>query len=395
MLTKNSDFGLVAANMRTRPIGSPIISASHDDLSRHVYGLFGMPIDADDRVSVLQKIIAAADAEKPFLISTPNVNFMAESQRDSRFRETLLQSDHCCADGMPIVWISRLLGIPIKQRVSGSDLFETLRGDVSSSQPLKVFLFGGGEGVAETVCHLLNIRPSGIRCVGWLNPGFGTVEEMSGAGIIERINSSNADVLAVFLSAKKAQFWLHHNHRRLRVPVRGQFGATINYQAGVVRRAPTMVQRLGFEWLWRIKEERYLWRRYWSDGLLLAHLVISRALPIAIGLAWQRYIKKDQKKELSLWSRNDNGFAVIGLVGYATKRHVVKSIAFFRSLLLERCDVSVDVSQTRAIDHRFFGLLLMLRKELKKEGKNLRFTGVSARARRCFRLSGFEFLLES
>ena len=380
--------------MRTRPTGSSIISASHDDLSRHVYGFFGMPIDADDRVSVLQKIIAAADAEKPFLISTPNVNFLAESQRDSQFRETLLQSDHCCADGMPLVWISRLLGIPIKQRVSGSDLFETVRGDVSSARPLKVFLFGGGEGAAETVCCLLNNRPSGIRCVGWLNPGFGTIEEMSGAGIFERINSSEADMLAVFLSAKKAQFWLHQNHRRLRVPVRGQFGATINYQAGVLRRAPTTLQRLGFEWLWRIKEEPYLWRRYWSDGLLLARLVITRALPIAIGLAWYRLGKGDEREALSLWSRHDNGLAVIGLVGYASKRHVVKAIAVFRSLLPERCDVSIDMSETRAIDHRFFGLLLMLRKELKKEGKNLRFRGVSTRARRYFRLNGFEFLLE-
>ena len=164
-----SDLGFstenVSARHRPRERASMIL-VCHDDLSRDVYGLLGVPIDAQDRASVLRKVMAAARAERPFLLSTPNVNFIAESQQDPRFRESLLQSDHCCPDGMPIVWISQLLGIPIKQRVSGSDLFETLRTDDSSSRPLKVFLFGGSEGVAETVCSLLNTRSSGIRCVG-------------------------------------------------------------------------------------------------------------------------------------------------------------------------------------------------------------------------------------
>lgn len=370
---------------------SPLTLALQDDLSRDVYGLLGIPIDAEDRVAVLRRIAIAGEAKTRFLISTPNVNFLVESQRDTAFRESLLQSDHCCADGMPIVWISRLLGLPIPERVSGSDLFETLRSEDSSSRPLKVFLFGGGEGVAETVCGLLNARPSGICCVGTLNPGFGTVEEMSGSAIIERINRSGADFLAVFLSAKKAQLWLHHNQDWLSIPVRGQFGATINYQAGIVSRAPLMFQRLGLEWLWRIKEEPYLWRRYWTDGLSLMRLVVTRVLPIAIDLAWQRRHDKD----LTLSKRREIDSAIVELVGFATEKHVPKCIAFFRSILMERSDVVIDLSQTRAIDPRFFGLLLMLRKELKKGGKKLTFTGVSAIASRNFRLNGFEFLLRS
>jgi N-acetylglucosaminyldiphosphoundecaprenol N-acetyl-beta-D-mannosaminyltransferase len=397
MLKKQADFGLTAENTVTSSMRRSIAPASHeeDDLSRDVYGLFGMAVDAADRVSTLKKIIAAANIGKPFLISTPNVNFMVESQRDPKFRETLLQSDHCCADGMPIVWVSRLLGVPIKQRVSGSDLFETLRAEQSSSRPLNVFLFGGSEGTAEIVCNLLNSRPSGIRCVGWLNPGFGTVDEMSEAKVIERINASEADFLAVFLSAKKAQSWLHHNHSRLCIPVRGQFGSTINYQAGIVRRAPVIFQRFGFEWLWRIKEEPYLWRRYWRDGQSLARLVITRALPIAVDLGWRRYFQKDKKEELSFWKHEGQGFALVGLVGFATKVHVTKSITFFRSILVGRCDVAVDISQMQAIDSRFFGLLLMLRKELKKVGKVLKITGESKRIRRVFRLNGFDFLLDS
>ena len=223
---------------------------------------------------------------------------------------------------MPIVWISRLLGLPIQERVSGSDLFEALRADKSSSRPLKVFLFGGSDGVAETVCNLLNERPSGICCVGWLNPGFGTVDEMSDAKVIEKLNASGADLLAVFLSATKAQFWLRQNHDRIRVPVRGQFGATINYQAGTVRRAPQFVQRLGFEWVWRVKEEPYLWRRYGRDGLLLLTMIITRILPIAAGLGWRRVVLKNRHENLKIGTGRDRGFTVISLNGYATAAHV-------------------------------------------------------------------------
>jgi N-acetylglucosaminyldiphosphoundecaprenol N-acetyl-beta-D-mannosaminyltransferase len=369
----------------------PVGAAENDDLAREVYGVLGMPIDALDRVSVLQKIIDAIEARRPLLLSTPNVNFLIESQRDSDFRESLMHSDLCTVDGMPIVWLSRLLAVPIRERVSGSDLFDAIRSHSPLSRPVRIFLFGGADGVAETVCEILNSRPTGIRCVGWLSPGFGTVEEMSTKDIIAKINSSGADLLAVFLSAKKAQAWLLHNHNRLRVPVRGQFGATINYQAGTVRRAPHVVQKLGFEWLWRIKEEPYLWRRYLRDGLSLINLVIFRALPIAVDL-WRH---RGGNEELVLMAREHHGSVAISLIGHATKTHATEAIACFRCVLAEKRNVVIDVSETKTIDPRFFGLLLMLRKGLTSSGRSLSFAGSSKRITRLFHLNGFAFLLES
>ena len=366
-----------------------------DDLAREVYGVLGMPIDVLCRTAALQKIAEAVEKGRPFLISTPNVNFMATTQSDPEFRESLLCSDLCAADGMPIVWISRFLGIPIKERVSGSDLFDTIRSTRSSSNPVRVFLFGGSEGVAERAGEILNSRPSGIRCVGWHYPGFGTVEEMSSEGVIEKINNSDANLLAVFLSAKKAQAWLLQNHGRLRVPVRGQFGSTINYQAGTVRRAPHAFQKLGLEWLWRIKEEPYLWRRYWADGLSLFGLVIFRALPIAIGLWWHRSIFGGKSNELLLRTREHQGSVIISLIGHATANNAKKSIEFFRNAFNENRNIVIDVSETRSIDPRFFGLLLMLRKQLRGAGKDLIVTGATKQISRDFYLNGFIFLLES
>jgi N-acetylglucosaminyldiphosphoundecaprenol N-acetyl-beta-D-mannosaminyltransferase len=371
-------------------VQEPVSTPETDDLAREVYGICGMPVDALDRISVLQKIVNAVEAGQPFLLSTPNVNFLMASQRDTNFRESLMHSDLCMADGMPIVWLSRLLTVPLKERVSGSDLFDTIRSRGNLSHPIRIFLFGGADGIAETVGGILNSQPTGIRCVGWLSPGFGTVEEMSGEDTIAKINSSNADLLAVFLSAKKAQAWLLNNHDRLRVPVRGQFGATINYQAGTIRRAPHVVQKLGFEWLWRIKEEPYLWRRYLRDGFSLMNLVIFRVLPIAASLRWRR----GGNEELVLTAREYQRSVVISLIGHATKTYATDAIAYFRGVLAENRSVVIDLSKTKTIDPRFFGLLLMLRKRLRRSGRGLSFIGSSKRTTRLFHLNGFAFLLK-
>ena len=364
-----------------------------DDLSREVYGILGMPIDLLDRETAVQTITVAAREGRSVLLSTPNLNFLRLCQRDTEFRETLLRSDVCAADGMPIVWLARILGAPIKERVSGSDLFDALKSNVAPSQPIRVFLFGGAEGVAQTVSDKLNGQPLGMRCVGWLSPGFGSVAELSTDDILETINQSNADLLAVFLSAKKAQSWLLRNQNRLRVPIQGQFGATINYQAGSVLRAPVILQRLGLEWLWRIKEEPYLWQRYSLDGIFLLKLLITRCIPIALRRLKDRI--GESKEKLLFEKRTQDESIVIKLIGHATATQVTQAAGFFRNALKEKRSILVDLSRTLSIDPRFFGLLLMLRKQLKRDGEALNFIGLSANSTRIFRLNGFEFMLKS
>ena len=181
-----------------------------DDLSRDVYGVLGIPIDAVDLSAVVQRIGQAVAHDTPFLMSTPNLNFLVSSQTNPEFRESLLRSDLCPVDGVPIVWISRLLGIPIRERVAGSDIFDGLK--ARKNTPAKVFLFGGPEGVAETASQVLNANPSGVVCVGALYPGYGSIEEMSGDATIEAINASGARFLVASLGAQKGQAWLLHNH---------------------------------------------------------------------------------------------------------------------------------------------------------------------------------------
>lgn len=183
-----------------------------DDLAREVYGVFGMPVDLSDLPGVLRHIRAAADRRRPFLLSTPNLNFLVQSHVDGPFRDALLESDLCPPDGMPIVWLSRLLGADVRERVAGSDIFSALKSGTGEPRPIRVFLFGGQEGVAEKACELLNARATGMACVGWLDPGFADVEAMSTDAILSAINASGADLLSVSLGAQKGQAWLIRSH---------------------------------------------------------------------------------------------------------------------------------------------------------------------------------------
>jgi N-acetylglucosaminyldiphosphoundecaprenol N-acetyl-beta-D-mannosaminyltransferase len=364
-----------------------------DELSREVFGLLGIPIDPLGLQASLRKLEIAVDCRTPFLLSTPNVNFLVSCQIEQQFREALLLSDLCPVDGMPVLWIARLLGVPVKQRASGADLFDALKSADRAGRPFKVFLFGGADVIATRVGTALNAQSRGLKCIGTLNPGFGAVDEMSTEKIIDAINRSGADILAVFLSAKKAQAWLLQNHERIAVPVRAQFGATINFEAGTVKRAPGFIRKSGFEWLWRIKEEPYLWRRYWADGKSLLHLLLTSALPLALIWNWVRLqnVWAPQGQQIELRESNDS--VVVTLSGLAISRHIDEAISCFREALSKRKAVVLDLSGTRLLDPRFFGLLLMVRKQLRSRGQALHFVGMTPSISRIFRLNGFAFLL--
>ena len=356
-----------------------------------MFGVLGVPLDALDFPTLIAAIKAAADDEKPFLVSTPNVNFLISSRNDRTFRTSLMMSSLCPADGMPIVLLARLLGVPIGTRLSGSDLFDELRADVTG-RPLKVFLFGSTEEVASKVSKSLNAEAGGLQCVGMLCPGFGSVADMSADHLVETINASGADLLAVFLSSSKAQSWLLRNHDRLRVPVRLQFGATINFQAGTVKRAPLWVRRIGFEWLWRIKEEPYLWRRYWNDGRSLLKILLTSALPIVVGNLCRRF----RSPQALVVARRDDPFAVtVKLKGDAIAAYVDRAILTFEGTLCANKPILVDLAETRAVDPRFFGLFLLLWQHAAAQGISLKFVGISRSVKRAFRLNGFAFLLNT
>ena len=239
----------------------------------NIVWLVSLPFHAVDMDTTVHRLcIAMRDRQRLFL-STPNLNFLIAAQRDAAFRASVLQSDLSVADGMPILWLARRQGTPLPERVAGASVFEALRrgdGQAVLGRSIKVFFFGGPPGVAERACEVLNAEHTHgghMQGVGALCPGFGTVQEMSTPEVLAAINASGADFLVVALGAQKGQAWILHNLPYLQVPVVSHLGAVVNFVAGTVRRAPPSWQRWGLEWLWRIKEEPGLFKRYWADGL--------------------------------------------------------------------------------------------------------------------------------
>jgi N-acetylglucosaminyldiphosphoundecaprenol N-acetyl-beta-D-mannosaminyltransferase len=259
------------------------------DTSRNVHYLLGLPFDAITLDQAVAQIRSAAETRTPCFFSTPNLNFLMTAQSNAAFRQSVINSDLSLADGMPIVWLSKLMGIPIPERVAGSDVFEALRRP-DAGRKIKVFFFGGANGVAKIASEKINAENGGMVCVGYESPGFGSLESMSTPNMLAKINASSADFLVVAMGAVKGQAWIEFNRSKLDVPVISHLGAVINFVAGNVHRAPLWMQRNGLEWLWRIKEEPELWRRYFNDGKMLCKLVPS-ILPMIF-----RRMRKNFKK---------------------------------------------------------------------------------------------------
>ena len=269
-------------------IGVPALPAPppHVDFQREVHAVLGLPIDAIDMADAVALVRHAAFSGTPCMISTPNLNFAVGALADPVFSASVTTSDLNLADGMPLVWVAKLLRVPIRRRVSGADLFEALAAHPEPA--VTVFFFGGPDGAALEACRRLNATARGLRCVGYAAPGFDSVDRMCADAYISRINACMPQFVVASLGAKKGQEWLQRNRARLAAPVRCHLGAVINFAAGTVRRAPWLMQRLGLEWLWRIVEEPALWRRYAGDAVVFARLLVASVLPLAFELRWRR-----------------------------------------------------------------------------------------------------------
>ena len=337
------------------------------DFERDVHCLLGLPIDAIGLAGAEQRIRDAAAARLPCFMSTPNVNFVIESRSDDAFRNAVLHSDLSVADGMPLVWLARLIGIPVRERVAGANLFDALRAR-RGERPLRVYFFGGPDGVAEAAGRRLALEGKGLACVGYESPGFGSVEEMSGEHTIARINAANADLLVVSLGARKGQAWIERNRVRLNVPVISHLGAVLNFAAGSIARAPRWMQKAGLEWLWRIKEQPELWRRYLGDGLALAKLLVLRVIPYAWSV---RMHNRRPAAEARMEAREEPHAYIIVLHGAWTRANSTVLRWGFSQAAQARKDVRLDMRAVSHVDSAIVGLVQLLQGYQQQHGKRL------------------------
>jgi len=331
-----------------------------DDLERNVWCLLGLPFDAVTMDETIERIHHAVRTREKCFISTPNLNFLIASQKDSDFRDSVINSDLSVADGKPLIWIARLLNIPLPERVAGSDIIDRLIENEEGYKSIKVFFFGGQDGVAKEACEKLKAQSKGLQCVGFHNPGFGSIEEMSTPAIINAINQADADFIIVSLGAKKGQSWIQLNKNKLEAPVISHLGAVVNFIAGTVKRAPQMMQEFGLEWLWRIKEEPALYSRYILDGSSFINLLFTKVL---IYRLVNKNNDKSTKKASITMERVNHKSVIIYLTGNLTDNNKLELIDLFKADENKLNNIKMVINSGTHLDGSFLALFLMMRKQ--------------------------------
>jgi N-acetylglucosaminyldiphosphoundecaprenol N-acetyl-beta-D-mannosaminyltransferase len=360
------------------------------NFARNVYCILGLPFDFISMASTVELIRNAAETNTECFFSTPNLNFLIACRDDEKFRSSVLNSNLSLPDGMSVIFIATLLKLPLSNRIAGSDLYDKLR--EPTSNPLKVFFFGGQEGVAEQACAQQNHNKEGVVAVGFHTPGFGSVEEMSSQPILDKINAANADFILVSLGARKGQAWIEQNREKLNAPIISHLGAVVNFVAGNVKRAPRWVQIFNSEWLWRIYQEPNLWVRYFNDGADLIKLLFFKLIPYALWIRQNTAVLSNQPL-VRLDSDIEDSVIVIKLHGACLE----STIQPLRDLLIQLpehiINYELDLQHVNVVDSAFIGLCLLLLGHVQSKGGQLRLTHLNESNKKIFFWSCTEFLL--
>ena len=249
-------------------IGETDVMSRMQFLNTHIDNL-----TMDEAVSKIEQLIIN---KKPSYVVTPNVDHIVKLENDIEFQSVYKDADLILTDGMPLIWISKMKKNPIKEKVSGSDLFPKVC-DLASKNGYKVFLLGAAEGVAAKAAINLERKYKGLNIVGTYSPSYGfenKKEEID--NIIKMINEVKPDILAVGLGAPKQEKFLYRYRKELNVPVSLAIGASIDFEAGNVTRAPIWMQKRGLEWFYRlIKEPKRMYKRYLVDDIKILKILFK------------------------------------------------------------------------------------------------------------------------
>ena len=236
-----------------------------------------LEIDAVTFAQALDTIAELVARRNGGAVFTPNVDHVVKAERHPDFRRAYSRADLCLADGMPLVWASRLLGSPLPEKVSGSDLVLPLV-RLAAKHQWRVYLLGGRPGVAEEAAEKLT-RELGARIVGTDSPIVdpdGTAD--SSEQTLERLRAASPDLVLVAFGAPKQELWIDRFSDRIGPAVAMGVGGSLDFIAGQVKRAPAWMSRAGLEWLYRLLQEpRRMWRRYLvEDPAFIAIVARSR-----------------------------------------------------------------------------------------------------------------------
>lgn len=209
-------------------------------------------------------------------VVTPNVDHIVQLERDSELRAVYDNASLILTDGKPLLWIAKYYKTPIKEKISGSDLFPKVC-ELAAKKGYTMFFLGAAEGVAAKAAENLERKYKGLNVVGTYSPPFGfEKDEKEMNKIVEMIQKSKPQILIVGLGCPKQEKFMYHNCEKLGVPISFGLGASLDFEAGNIKRAPRWMADHGLEWLFRITQDpKRMARRYLIDDRKILGMAIK------------------------------------------------------------------------------------------------------------------------
>jgi N-acetylglucosaminyldiphosphoundecaprenol N-acetyl-beta-D-mannosaminyltransferase len=268
-------FGGLLLNKKTKPESFPSLNHMPSDHLPGAVRLFGLdilPLNFEQSTDLLLHVAAT---QGPKVVVTTNVDHVVRLERDPELKALYASADYTFADGMPVVWASRLLGTPLPERVTGADLFVALcRHSVSSGQ--RVFVLGGRPGQERLLRDRYAKRFPGMDVVVCCPPMNFDPEGPEAEAIVKTIRACQPDFIFVCLGFEKQERWALRHVRRFDSGVIVCVGAAQEFALGLKRRAPRWMQDSGLEWLWRLTSDPvHLWRRYLLQAPVFLWLLLQ------------------------------------------------------------------------------------------------------------------------
>jgi len=236
--------------------------------------ILGVRVHVVDWPAALDRIAAFVAEGKPHQVVTVNPEFVIAARHDAAFRDVLARADLSVADGVGLLLAARLRGVLLPERVTGTDGVVRIA-ERSAALGWRLFFLGAAPGVADRAVERLRDRFPGMVVAG-THPGSPAPEEED--DVVARVRAARPDVLFVAWGAPRQDLWIARNLDRLGVPACIGVGGAFDFHAGLVRRAPRILQRTGTEWLFRLALQPRRWRRM---------LALPRFAALAAGEAWR------------------------------------------------------------------------------------------------------------
>jgi len=382
--------------------------------------ILGVPFDNVSTAETINAIDRMVVSRQPHYLVTANVDFLVQAQEDVELRRILFDAHLVLCDGTPLVWASRLLGNPLLERVAGADLVPLLL-HAAAEKGYRIFFLGATEeSCTQAVNRLRKLHPK-LIIADHYSPPFNKLLEMDHDEIKRRILAAKPDLLFVSFGCPKQEKWIAMHYRSLGVPVSAGVGATIDFLAGTVKRAPVWMQRTGLEWIYRLAQEpRRLFKRYFKDLWVFGWKILGQLWQLQLrqaGSTNHSAPQKNRQAQNGVESRNSvhsetvtkfnplfgedgrgegerrytmadgqNNYHLIKIPTRLDLAAVCEEVALLEPAFNDHRHCVLDMGHVQFVDSTGVGLLIRLQKKIRADGRRLVLLAPSARVQRALEL---------